>query len=537
MPTGVSALPMLLLAFGGFLEPSVPTAAHAARCADDERLLRGLQLPTDGPALLEFLRWQHTAARPPAPLVKPRELLEVVGWQAGPKSPYQRVTHALPRLSSSNYRVREQALKDLIAVGPSALPPLAELDKTAGLELKRRLQRLRELMVRRQGPEAVSAALRLVRDRKPAGATAALLQYLPVADEHGEEEALATLWEIGMPEGETIDLMRVAITDPIPARRAAAALVLGRHGSARHQQVARQCLQDTDPGVRFRAAQGLLGGGDRAAVPVLLDMLAEAPLPWAERAEEVLLRLAGDSAPLALYPKFDKKMPPLPKQPNMNGIYSGPMSAVYTPNTPQPNQQPLEATFGNVRKQYHDGWVTWWQERSGRRSLPALTGVGPRTGSLPRAYAVAVEFVRCLNEHDAQAFRRLTDAPFALFTRQNQMNPYGGGYGKGVMQPVSFSWLTTRAQLDQYYPQLMASNQFGYPLTFKRFMPAAEFAKKAPQGWKSFLQTYRHSGLFVATADVRDQNILFGSVALVVSVRGDDVRVVAYQPFGFNGGY
>jgi hypothetical protein len=56
-------------------------------------------------------------------------------------------------------------------------------------------------------------------------------------------------------------------------------------------------LNDPEPRVRLAAAEGLLAGRERAAVPALIAALAEGPPELAERAESLLLRLAGEKAP------------------------------------------------------------------------------------------------------------------------------------------------------------------------------------------------------------------------------------------------
>ena len=145
----------------------------------------------------------------------------------------------------------------------------------------------------------------------------------------------------------------------MPTPRAAAALVLGRYGSIRQKQEVRLCLRDPHPAVRLRAAQGLLSAGDRRAIAPLLEMLGKGPLPWAEKAEDILLRLAGDTAPVALYPKFDKNIPDLPKGGTVNmGGYMTKSNYYNYPKTPQPQYQSTNLTLALARDQFRAGWVT-----------------------------------------------------------------------------------------------------------------------------------------------------------------------------------
>src|SRR5207237_1024784 len=92
-------------------------------------------------------------------------------------------------------------------------------------------------------------------------------------------------------------LLEPALADLAPARRAAAALVLGRAGTRHQRALVHLLLDDPDPGVQLRAAQGLLLGRDRTAVPALIGLLAKAPMLIAEQAEDVLMELAGKTAP------------------------------------------------------------------------------------------------------------------------------------------------------------------------------------------------------------------------------------------------
>jgi hypothetical protein len=114
--------------------------------------------------------------------------------------------------------------------GPAALPLLAPARNDADAEVSRRAEQIvRE--IRQLSDAAVpGAVLRELARRRPDGAVAAVLSYAPFADDEAvEDEALAALaalaagrWEAAGPE-----LLR-ALRDPLPARRRAAAYVLGR---------------------------------------------------------------------------------------------------------------------------------------------------------------------------------------------------------------------------------------------------------------------------------------------------------------------
>src|SRR5262249_1080189 len=132
----------------------------------------------------------------------------------------------------------------------------------------------------------------------PAKAIAVLLAYVPFADDDSvEDEVLGALSVLSVRGERTDPQFAAALADPLAPRRAAAGYVLGRAGTPDQPREVRRLLDDPAPEVRFRAAQGLLAAGDRAAVPVLIDLLGKAPDAWRWRVEEALQRLAAGRAP------------------------------------------------------------------------------------------------------------------------------------------------------------------------------------------------------------------------------------------------
>src|SRR5258708_4140775 len=88
-----------------------------------------------------------------------------------------------------------------------------------------------------------------------------------------------------------------ALTDRTPANRAAAALVVGRSGTAEQRKAVQSLLTDPSFEVRIAAAQGLAAARDKSVAPALAVLLTEAPPPIAQQAEDLLQRMAGDKAP------------------------------------------------------------------------------------------------------------------------------------------------------------------------------------------------------------------------------------------------
>lgn len=241
----------------------------------DEQLLKSAGLQTDGPGLLAFFRDRSLGTGETV-------LLE----------------RHIQDLGSPQYKVRVAATKALIAMGPPALPRLRLALRDADLEVVRRAgQCLTEIEQKPNSlPALVMAATRLLTRLKPSGAILALIDYLPFTDDDWVEEEIFAALKI-LASKPDLDLL-LLLEDPTPAKRAAAAYLVSRNGTVEHRTLARKLLADDEPIVRFRAAQGLLAGRDKAGVPTLIDLVGSGPLPLAARSEDLLHRLAGERAPV-----------------------------------------------------------------------------------------------------------------------------------------------------------------------------------------------------------------------------------------------
>jgi HEAT repeat protein len=227
------------------------------------------------------------------------------------------------RLGSEDHDVREGATRAIVALGRPALPHLRALLGHADPEVRRRAGYcLEDIEAAQDGAVALAAVRRLV-SLRVAGAAGPLLAYLPDADADTELAILAGLAAVGRIDGKPDPALAAALTDPLSARRAAAALTLGRLGAV---EPARNGLVDKDPLVRLRAAQGLLAARSDAGVPGLLDLLAAAPVEVAWQAEELLTWAAAGTGPTGT---------------------------------------PLGAGGEEERRRCRDAWAAWWRGRRG----------------------------------------------------------------------------------------------------------------------------------------------------------------------------
>jgi HEAT repeat protein len=254
--------------------PSPVFAADAEQAAEDERLLKSFQLGIDGPALLEFFR-KRTPNETVQRLIK--ELIDKLGDQS--------------------YKVRAKARADLVVLGRVALPLLREAARGTDLEVKKTAQKLVTDITRGDSSLPMAAA-RLLALRKPPGAVAILLAYVPFADDDlVAGEVSAALVSLALVKGKPEPFLLGALSDKEPIRRAIGAEVLCQAGVARQVPALYKLLRDPVATVRLRTALALAVTHDEAAIPVLIASLADLPRKYAGQAEEVLLQFAGALAP------------------------------------------------------------------------------------------------------------------------------------------------------------------------------------------------------------------------------------------------
>jgi HEAT repeat protein len=243
--------------------------------ADDEKLLRDAKLGTDTKDLLEYLKSMTPAKDDEA---KIKELFQL--------------------LDSPKFTIREKAQVDLIAVGPKAIPIIKQQLPGAILEVRMRAEKCLKILEDKSPAMLSAACVRLLRARKLDNVVGAILEFAPYApDESVAEEILDAVYALGYRKGKLDPALDAALKDEQRSRRAIAAVLLGRFGNDDQRKAAAALLDDKDAEVRFRAAQGLLARGDRDTLPILVESLKSAPYHLAERAEEILLRAAGDTAP------------------------------------------------------------------------------------------------------------------------------------------------------------------------------------------------------------------------------------------------
>ncbi len=174
--------------------------------------------------------------------------------------------------------------------------------------------------------------MRLTAQRRPDGAAAALLAFLPYAeDESIQEEIRSALTTMAYRDGKADLALLKALDDDSPLRRATAVDVLCQNGLAEPRDALRKLLADPKPTVRLRSALALAQARDANAVATLIQLLAELPFVQGRNAEEYLANLAGD--------------------------------------------QSAKVTLSDdaSRAKVHDAWAEWWKVTEGAAGLDEFT--------------------------------------------------------------------------------------------------------------------------------------------------------------------
>jgi hypothetical protein len=244
--------------------------------AADEKTLRDLKETVDGPGLLDYFR-KRTYPEP------------------DPK----RLDTLIRQLGDRSFRVREKAHRELISLGANCLTALRVAEQGDDHEVRRRVLDIRKHIERRADPVAESAAARLIALRKPDGAAAVLLNFLPfAADDAVVDEICKALPAVTLPNGKPDPAVLAALKDKLAVKRGVAGAALIKAGSRGQLPAARALLNDPVPAVQLRVALALVRElREKAAVAKLIAVLEELPPEQLWPAEELLIRIAGEKAP------------------------------------------------------------------------------------------------------------------------------------------------------------------------------------------------------------------------------------------------
>jgi hypothetical protein len=373
----------------------------------DEEQLQTAKVAVDGPGLLDFFRKRMPTEK---------ERLQVEGL--------------IGKLAHDSFAVRQKASADLLKMGPAALPQLRRALQHEDEEVRQRARDALEVLDEHVSPDLVAAAVRLLEKRRPAGATPVLLEYLPGAeDDMVAEELLNALAVLGVHDAKVDPVLVAALKEKVPERRAAAALVVGRSGSAEQRAAVQSLLADPEVSVRFQAGRGLLAARDKNAVPALLALLAEGSPEMAVQVEDILCCLAGMRAP----------------------------------------RTPLGDSEAS-RRHCRDVWAAWWKVYSGRIDLARADVDLPPNNLILQGRIVTRRFLNALFSADLVAFQKTTDVPFTMLDDQTY---------------------TTRDDLDKFFTANPTPARQKPILEVRRQLSVDEFVRAVPKEDKEAVNKMR----------------------------------------------
>jgi len=264
-----------LLAVSLFASSALLFGAGDTPMSPDERILQKAGIATDANSLLDYIRRR-------TPNEKEQAVLKLRAAQLG----------------SSVYVARAQATDELIRAGRSALPWLREVAKHSEAETARRAVYCIQVIEANTRLGLSATASRVLAERKTPGTVETLLAYLPFVDEGWvEDDIRQCLKQLAFVDGKALDAIEHALTDKEAKRRAVAAWIVGLSIDSDQRQKVLPRLEDDSAEVRYFAASSLLAAREPIAVPTLIALLSASGSDLAWRSEDLLFRLAGDTAP------------------------------------------------------------------------------------------------------------------------------------------------------------------------------------------------------------------------------------------------
>jgi outer membrane protein assembly factor BamB len=249
----------------------------------------------------------------------PAGLLKYIRLRTLSDSDLSKIQAVIKRLGSDDFEERVKASNEVEHFGPAAVGPLrtaAEAlnrpDANTDYEIAYRASECLRRMEKVPHAAVSAAVVRALAKSKPPGTAAALLAFLPLADDEAVADSIrATLIAVAVREGRAEPALVAALADPVPVRRAAAAVALLKGGAPKetYAKVTAATKAEKDPETKFRMLHALLMvSREKEAVGQLIDLLPELPRGRLWQAEDYLRQLAGSDAPTAVLGKSKESL-------------------------------------------------------------------------------------------------------------------------------------------------------------------------------------------------------------------------------------
>jgi hypothetical protein len=303
------------------VQPNQPPAAPVDPALSDKQALAAAGLKAEDPeGLLNYLRQ--------------RTLSDV---------DLSRIQAVIRRLGADDFEERLKAAREVESFGPAAIGPLrTAAESDPDYEVLYRAGECLKRMEMVPHADVAGAVVRELARSRPPGTAAALLAFLPLADNGTVVDAIrSTLTAVALRDGKADPALVAALADAAPVRRAAAAVALVQGGPATERihipdaypAVLKAAAVEKDVETRFQMVHALLTvAREKAVVAGLIELLPDLPRGRLWQAEDYLIQLAGADAP--------------------------------------------KATFGRTREtleKARDAWKAWWERSAAKTDLTAFS--------------------------------------------------------------------------------------------------------------------------------------------------------------------
>jgi hypothetical protein len=276
-PVRINPLPAQPIVKGGKRAGMTPTQP---KLSDEEALKKAQLDPDNGPKLIDYL--------------KQRTLSDA---ERG------KIAAVIERFGADDFEVRVKATQEIERFGPAAVGPLKAAERNPDPEIAYRASLALKKLETVPHSAVAAAAVRAVVKLKPEGAAAALIGFLPLADDESVAEAIRTaLIALAVNNGRAEPALVAALSDPTPLRRAAAYVALTEGGPETERirikdaypQLKKAVLNESDPEAKFTGLWSLtLTTREKEYVPELINLIPKVGRGRIWQIEDLLLQLAG----------------------------------------------------------------------------------------------------------------------------------------------------------------------------------------------------------------------------------------------------
>jgi hypothetical protein len=211
-----------------------------------------------------------------------------------------RLATLIKQLGDDDFDKRETASDEVQKFGVAAIGLLRQAEKTADPEVLRRCEQCLKTIEKVPTRTLAAAAARMLGELKPEGAAETLLSYLPLAeDESVADDVRGALTALAVRDGKPDPALAQALAGKDALKRSAAAEAYARGGDKAMRAEARKLLDsDAEADLKLRVAVALVAAAkEKDVVEPMIKAMAEVPQEAGWRAEELLIRMAGDKAP------------------------------------------------------------------------------------------------------------------------------------------------------------------------------------------------------------------------------------------------